>query len=57
MYYYLLSSLKRRLILELQDSFSRHPVYEKVVPFIQNSMPSTRGQLLESLLKVLPQTT
>lgn len=36
MYYYLLSSLKRRLILELQDSFSRHPVYEKVVPFIQN---------------------
>lgn len=36
MYYYLISSLKRRLILELQDSFSRHPVYEKVVPFIQN---------------------
>jgi hypothetical protein len=35
MYYYLMSSLKRRLILELQDSFSRHPVYEKVVPFIQ----------------------
>ena len=28
--------MKRRLILELQDSFSRHPVYEKVVPFIQN---------------------
>jgi hypothetical protein len=36
MYYYLVSSLKRRLILELQDSFSRHPVYEKVVNFIQN---------------------
>lgn len=36
MYYYLISSLKRRLILELQDSFSRHPVYQKVAPFIQN---------------------
>lgn len=36
MYYYLVQSLKRRLILELKDSFSRHPVYEKVVPFIQN---------------------
>lgn len=28
--------MKRRLILELQDSFSRHPVYRKVAPFIQN---------------------
>jgi len=36
MYYYLISSLKRRLILELQDSFSRHPVYQKIVPWIQN---------------------
>ena len=36
MYYYLVGSLKRRLILELQDSFSRHPVYQKIVPFIQN---------------------
>ncbi len=36
MYYYLISALKRRLILELQESFSRHPVYEKVVNFIQN---------------------
>lgn len=36
MYYYLVSSLKRRLVLELQESFTRHPVYEKVVPFIQN---------------------
>jgi hypothetical protein len=36
MYFYLISSLKRRLILELQDSFSRHPVFEKIVPFIQN---------------------
>lgn len=36
MYYYLTQALKRRLILEMQDSFSRHPVYEKIVPFIQN---------------------
>ena len=36
MYYYLVSSLKRRVILELQDSFSRHPVYQKIVPFIEN---------------------
>lgn len=36
MYFHLISSLKRRLILELQDSFSRHPVYEKIVPFIQS---------------------
>jgi len=36
MYYYLVAALKRRLILELQDSFSRHPVYTKIVPFIQN---------------------
>jgi hypothetical protein len=36
MYYYLTQSLKRRMILELKDSFSRHPLYEKLVPFIQN---------------------
>lgn len=36
MYYYLVGSLKRRLILELQDSFSRHPIYRKITPFIQN---------------------
>lgn len=36
MYYYLLSSLKRRIILELQDTFSKHPVYAKAVPFIQS---------------------
>jgi len=36
MYYYLLSSLKRRLILELKDSFSKHPVYNKAVNYIQN---------------------
>lgn len=35
-YYYLVSALKRRLILELQDSFAEHPVYNKVVPYIQN---------------------
>jgi hypothetical protein len=36
LYYYLLQALKRRLILELKDSFARHPVYEKIVPYIQN---------------------
>ena len=36
MYYYLIGALKRRLILELQDSFSRHPVYRKITPNIQN---------------------
>lgn len=36
MYYYLLNTLKGRLIEELQDSFSRHPVYSKIVPYIQN---------------------
>jgi hypothetical protein len=35
-YFYLVQALKRRLILELKDSFSQHPVYEKIVPFIQN---------------------
>ncbi len=36
MYYYLTGALKRRLILELRDSFSKHPLYRKLVPFIQN---------------------
>lgn len=36
MYYYLIGALKRRLIMELQDSFSRHAVYRKIAPFIQN---------------------
>lgn len=36
MYYYLVQALKRRLVLELKDSFAKHPVYEKIVPFIQN---------------------
>lgn len=36
MYYYLVQSLKRRLILELRDSFAAHPLYHKIVPYIQN---------------------
>lgn len=36
MYYYLISSLKRRLVLELQDSFAAHPIYSKITPYIQN---------------------
>lgn len=31
-----MQSLKRRLILELKDSFAAHPVYEKIVPFVQS---------------------
>ncbi len=41
MYYYLIGALKRRLILELQDSFSRHAVYKKIVPYIQNKFVFT----------------
>ena len=36
MYYYLTRAVKRRIILELQDSFSKHPVYKTLVPFIQD---------------------
>ena len=36
MYYYLVQSLRRRLILELRDSFAAHPLYSKIVPNIQN---------------------
>lgn len=36
MYYYLVQALKRRLILELKDSFGKHPIYQKITPFIQN---------------------
>ena len=32
----LINSLKRRLIMELQDSFRGHPVYSKIVPWINN---------------------
>lgn len=35
-FYYLVSALKRRLILELRDSFQAHPLYAKIVPSIQN---------------------
>jgi len=35
-YYYLIGSLKKRVILELQESFARHPVYQKIVPWIEN---------------------
>jgi hypothetical protein len=36
MYYYLTSALKRRVALELKDSFGRHPIYKKIVDYIQN---------------------
>ena len=36
MYYHLLQALKRRVVLELKDSFAEHPIYEKLVDFIQN---------------------
>ena len=51
MYYYLLSSLKRRVILELQDSFSRHPVYSKIVPFIQKKYSFTERPHFGIVLK------
>jgi hypothetical protein len=35
-YYYIIGALKRRIINELKDSFSRHPIYSKIVPYIQN---------------------
>jgi len=35
-YYTLIQALKRRLVLELQDSFAQHPVYNKIVDQIQN---------------------
>lgn len=41
MYFNLINSLKRRLVLELQDSFSAHPVYNKITPFIQNRFAFT----------------
>ena len=36
MFYYLSRAIKRRMIGELQDSFSRHHFYKKIVPFIQD---------------------
>jgi hypothetical protein len=36
LYYNLIGSMKRRLVLELKDSFSEHPIYSKIVPWIQD---------------------
>ena len=36
MYYNLLNAMKRRLVLELKDSFAQHPVYNKIVSHIEN---------------------
>lgn len=41
MYYHLVGALKRRVILELRDSFSRHPIYNKLVDSIQNKYAFT----------------
>lgn len=41
MYYYLVGALKRRVVVELRESFSRHPLYSKLVPFIQNKYAFT----------------
>lgn len=41
MFYYLTGALKRRLILELKDSFSAHPIYSKIVDQIQNKFAFT----------------
>jgi len=35
-FYYLIGALKNRILLELQDSFSKHPVFRKITPNIQN---------------------
>lgn len=36
MYFHLTQATKRRLILELKEAFAEHPVYSKIVPWIQN---------------------
>ena len=41
MYYSLVSALKRRIILELQESFSQHPVYAKVSANVQSRFTFT----------------
>lgn len=51
MYYYLTSAIKRRAILELKDSFSRHPIYSKVVPFIQNRFSFTERPQMGIVVK------
>jgi len=50
-YYYLTSAIKRRAILELKDSFSRHPIYSKVVPFIQNRFSFTERPQMGIVVK------
>jgi hypothetical protein len=50
-YYNLVSTLKRRLLLELQDSFSRHPIYSKIVPFIQNKYSFSERPQMGIVLK------
>jgi len=35
-YYNLLNAMKRRLVLELKDSFAQHPIYNKIVQNIEN---------------------
>jgi hypothetical protein len=51
MYFYLVQALKRRLVLELQDSFSKHPIYEKIVPFIQNRFAFTERPQMGIVVK------
>jgi len=36
LYFQLTGAIKRRILLELKDSFSKHPIYNKIVPFIQD---------------------
>jgi hypothetical protein len=41
MYAYLVGALKSRLILELRDEFSRHPIYRKISSYIQGGYSFT----------------
>ena len=45
------SAIKRRAILELKDSFSRHPIYSKAVPFIQNKFAFTERPQMGIVVK------
>ena len=51
MYYYLTAAIKRRAILELKDSFSRHPIYDKIVPWIQNKFAFTERPQMGIVVK------
>ncbi len=51
MYYYLTSAMKRRAILELQQGFSKHPIYDKIVPFIQNKYAFTERPQMGIVVK------